>query len=380
MPRAPSEQGDLSQQVADYYGTDPSLEVRSLPYPIHQKTVRHASHAVDIAWRFSPDDYDLVYTQHLGMMAAALRAGHRVLYDHYRPFGDQLPFLQPLLRTCMTHPNFLGAILHSELAAKSYERLGIPADRLRAIVCGYDPRRLEPHLDQLEARRRLGLPDGRRIAVYTGRVNSIKGLDIVLDMARSCSDVLFILVGSEGRGAIEMAAESLENVMIVPWQTFADTAPYLFAADVLLMPPSSDPLEKFGRTVLPLKTFLYLGAGRAILAGDNPDIRGLLVHDENAWLVPPGDTSAAVQGLRLLMGDATKRVSLQSAGLELAQTLTWSARAARVDEFLQERWRQSRVRAQAPGWSWQRCAAETMAWFRQGVAGGSWIYRGAGPE
>lgn len=378
VPRSGSEQGDLSAQVAAYFGTDPSLKVCSRPYPIQQKTLRHLFHAVDVARGFSPNDYDLVYTQHLAALSAALRAGHLVVYDHYRPFGDQFPFLQPMLRNVMTHPNFLGAILHSELAARRYERLGIPSERLRAIVCAYDPRRLEPRLESTEARRKLGLPSDRKIAVYTGRVSSIKGLDVVLDMARSCSDVLFVLVGSEGRGPVEIAAEPLENVLVVPWQTFTETAPYLFAADVLLVPPSSEPLERFGRTVLPLKTFLYLGAGRAILAGDNPDIRGLLVHDKNAWLVPPGDTSAAVRGLRLLMNDESKRHSLAGQARELAQTLTWDARATRVDEFLRERWHQPRVRARASGFSWKRCAVETTGWFRQGITEGNWVYQRAG--
>lgn len=42
-------------------------------------------------------------------------------------------------------------------------------------------------------------------------------------------------------------------------------------ADVLVIPPSADPLQQFGRTVLPLKVFQYLAAGRPIVTGEVPD-------------------------------------------------------------------------------------------------------------
>src|SRR5262249_43065578 len=80
----------------------------------------------------------------------------------------------------------------------------------------------------------------------------------------------FILVGSEGDGPVEAAAHQIPNVSLVPWQPFGQLPPWLYAADVLLIPPSLDPLRRHGNTVLPIKLFLYLGAGRALLAPRAP--------------------------------------------------------------------------------------------------------------
>src|ERR1700760_3858052 len=72
--------------------------------------------------------------------------------------------------------------------------------------------------------------------------------------------------------------------------------PYLFAADILIIPPSRAPLDRFGDCVLPLKTFAYLAAGRAILAPRSPDTAELLRDGETALLVPPDDSEAAAEG------------------------------------------------------------------------------------
>ena len=106
---------------------------------------------------------------------------------------------------------------------------------------------------------------------------------------------------------------------IVPWQRFSDLAPYLYAADVLIIPPSLEPLEQHGTTVLPIKLFLYLAAGRAILAPIAPDTAELLRADANAALVPPGDIDAMLDMLRRLIHDVPLAERLGAAALETAR-------------------------------------------------------------
>ena len=73
-----------------------------------------------------------------------------------------------------------------------------------------------------------------------------------------------------------------DNVIFTGRQPIAVVSEYLYAADVLIIPPVSAPLEKFGRTVLPFKIFPYLAAGRSIVAPDLADMRELLKHEKNA--------------------------------------------------------------------------------------------------
>ena len=123
-------------------------------------------------------------------------------------------------------------------------------------------------------------------------------------MADLRPDVLFVLVGSEGDGPIEQAAAARANVRVAPWAERPALAQWLGAADVLVIPPSLAPLQRFGDCVLPMKTFAYLAAGRPILAPIAPDTAELLRDGETALLVPPDQPEAAAAGLDRLLGDA----------------------------------------------------------------------------
>jgi glycosyltransferase involved in cell wall biosynthesis len=255
--------------------------------------------------------------------------------DHYRPWPDVYPAIRPHVRRTASKPHCLGYVIHSHYAAEAYLRSGVPADRLLVAHNGFDP--VGEPLDKATARARLGLPAGRPTAVYAGRINTEKGLDTLLDLADRRPDVLFVLVGSEGPGRIEQAAARRTNVRIVPWAEPEALAPWLFAADVLLIPPSSAPLRRYGTCVLPLKLFTYLAAGRPILAPDAPDTRELLAHEDTALLVEPDRPDQAAAALDRLLGDARLAASLSAKGLDLAEGLSWDSRAQKIAAFLRQR-------------------------------------------
>jgi glycosyltransferase involved in cell wall biosynthesis len=121
---------------------------------------------------------------------------------------------------------------------------------------------------------------------------------------------------------------------VVPWQRFGDLAPYLYAADVLIIPPSLEPLQRHGNTVLPIKLFLYLAAGRAILAPIAPDTAELLSDGKNAALVPPGEMDAMLGSLTRLVSDSAYAQHLGAQAREMAKSLTWDHRAVRIRDFL----------------------------------------------
>lgn len=385
VPRRVGETFDEGK-VRAYYGIEGPLEIRSVLGLAGFLPLQHGVHALRTAADAKRVLPDLVYGRSIGTLLAALAAGHHVAMEHYRPWGDQIPPLQPLLRTLMRHPRFVGAVLHSEYSRASYLRLGIPEERLTVVHNGHDPHRLEPRIGRSEARLALGLPSSRPIAVYTGRINEKKGLDVVLAIARRCSDVLFLLVGSEGKGSIERDAAPIPNVRIVPWQAFDRTAQYLFAADVLIVPPSLDPLLRFGKTVLPLKVFTYLAAGRALLAPASPDTEEILRDGENAALVPPGNIEEAARTLRLLVEHPSYRERLARGALATSRELTWDARAERIHRFLKRRMtaqlsgvQLSLVRP-APPWSATRCLLESGRWLASGLVEGQWIVSAEGPS
>jgi glycosyltransferase involved in cell wall biosynthesis len=342
---------ERTRELRDYYQVEGDFVVHELSNPLDfWSTARkwlHAERAIRFARSLEPD---LLYTRNFPTLFRATASPLPFAYETYRPWADQFPPLKPPFKSSMRREHFLGAVLHSDFARQRYTAWGIEPDRLEVVLNGYDPKQFTPALSKEEARGALGIDPARKLVAYTGHINATKGLDVVLAMARRCPEVDFLLVGSEQNGLIERLAKGHKNIELVPWQPFDRIVTYLFAADVLLLPPSRVPLKVIGNTVLPMKLFLYLAAGRPILAPDTPDTREILhgerasmgsnqalIAEPNAILVPPGDAETAGVRLRELFENPERAADLSKAALATAAGLTWDKRAEKIELFLRRR-------------------------------------------
>lgn len=341
--------------------------------PSRPAVLRHLCCGLTLVFRREFREADLIYTRNLWVAWLALLFGQRVVFDHYRPWAEQIPPLQVWIYRIMCHRRFLVHICHSEYTRQKYLRLGVPATRLECVHNGFEPQRLGVHVDKEAAKRAIGVEAERTTVVYTGRINKKKGLELAVAAARRLPDIQFVLVGSYGDGPIEQSAKGVANLRIVPWQPRAALATYIFAADLLLIPPTSQPLVEFGTTVLPLKVFLYLASGRPIIAGDTPDVSEVLKHGKNAYLCPPDDLEALVAGIRALAGDPALCDTLAAAALEESRDLTWEARAKRIVNKIEPR-----LNAAYRGpwfWSW---VAQSARWLAHLIRKRSWVLPPAG--
>ncbi|MGE4481486.1 glycosyltransferase [Acidocella sp.] len=352
--------------------------------PLKPAVLRHFMCGLTIGLRRPFHQADLVYTRNLWVAWMSILCGQRVVFDHYRPWPDQIPPLQRWLYKLFTHPRFLGSICHSEYTRHKYIELGVPAEKLRCIHNGFEPRRFQAPMALADAKKLIGVAPEAKTVIYTGRVNHKKGLELVIEAARQLPQLTFLFVGSYGEGPVETLARKVPNIIIVPWQTEATLGQYIYAADVLLIPPSLQPLAKFGSTVLPLKLFFYLGSGRAILAGDTPDVTEVLKNDETALLVRPDSLDELVAGLKALTENEPLAARLRAGAAADSQNYTWSARAEKIHATVAG-WLAGTAVPKAGLWGpgqaavWKR---ESRRWFQHFARTGSVILPpgGTGPR
>jgi glycosyltransferase involved in cell wall biosynthesis len=305
--------------------------------PLRPAVLRHFCCGVTLPFRRVFREADLVYTRNLWVAWMALLFGQRVVFDHYRPWPDQVPPLRRWIHSIFCNARLLVNISHSQYTRAKYLELGIPADKLHCVHNGFDPNRLGDTQTLEAAKRQVGVVGATKTVVYTGRINHKKGLELVLQAAQRLPDHLFMLVGAGGHSAIETLANGVKNVRIVPWQESDALAEYIYAADVLLIPPSAKPLAEFGSTVVPLKLYLYMGSGRPILAGDTPDIREILENGRNALLCQPDSVDALVSGISALTNDASLARRLGESSLADSRRFSWSERARKIAAILLDR-------------------------------------------
>ncbi|MDR2734476.1 MAG: glycosyltransferase family 4 protein [Spirochaetota bacterium] len=274
----------------------------------------------------------------------ALLLRRYVIFETYRCLGNEYPRLMRRLARFSRARHFLGIITHSRLAADSIIQAGFPPDKLAAMHNGFDPEDMQPVLTRSEARRLTNLPEDKFLLVYTGNMHICKGLETIVEIAAKRPALCFVLVGGGPEEDIARLTETvrirkIENIIFTGRRPISEVSNYLYAADVLLIPPTAAPLEKSGRVVLPFKTFLYLAAGRAILAAGTPDL--LEVLDERcALLVPPDDEAAALAAVDRLHSSPELCALLAEGAKEAASHLTWDARGRKIAQWITERFTQ----------------------------------------
>jgi glycosyltransferase involved in cell wall biosynthesis len=332
----------LHVPAADAAGLEAAGKLAGMPAvrahaPIGLPALRHFCCGLTLPFRKEFRLADLIYTRNLWIAWMAILFGQRVVFDHYRPWPAQIPPLQPLIYRLFCNPRFLVNICHSEYTRGKYLELGIPADKLRCVHNGFEPSRLEHPVPIEDAKQALGIPKDRKTVVYTGRVNHKKGLNLMIAAAKRLPEIRFLLVGSKGDGPIEALAREAPNVRVVPFQPPERLTDYIFAADLLLIPPSWEPLAKYGSTVLPLKLFFYMASGRPILAGETPDVMELLKQGENGFLCQPDDVEALIAAIQTAIGDVELSARIAAAALTDSAGLTWSARVHKIAEIVASR-------------------------------------------
>ena len=285
--------------------------------------------------------YDVVYSRNRSAAVFAALSGTPALFETYRRLGDESPAFVRLLARLARRGSLVGVIAHSRTAAASIAGRGFPEARLVAIHNGHDPEDLLPRLSRREARAALGLPLERPLCCYAGGLGPGKGIEALFELAALTPGIAYLLAGGPAHDAArarrECTRRGLANIEVLDFRPIAELGACLYAADVLLVPPSGA-LARSGRTVLPLKLFTYLAAGRPILAPATHDVCELLAHGENAWLTPPDDPYAAAVAVLRLVEDRALGERLAHGALARAQGLTWRARARKLLDQI-EAWR-----------------------------------------
>jgi glycosyltransferase involved in cell wall biosynthesis len=142
-------------------------------------------------------------------------------------------------------------------------------------------------------------PPARFVALFVGKLIPLQGVETILEAAKEAPEIEFRLVGS---GQLEglLAARS-SNVEHVPWVEYAELPAEIQRAGCAL--------GIFGTTgkaqrVIPNKAFQAIASAAPLITADTPAARELLVDEESALLVPPGDAQALAQAVRRLAADS----------------------------------------------------------------------------
>jgi glycosyltransferase involved in cell wall biosynthesis len=152
-------------------------------------------------------------------------------------------------------------------------------------------------------------PPDRFVALFVGKLIPLQGVETILAAAREAPEIEFRLIGS---GQLEgLLATRPSNVEHVPWVEYVELPAEIRRAGCAL--------GIFGTTgkaqrVIPNKAFQAIASAAPLITADTPAARELLVDEESALLVPPGDAQALAQAVRRLAEDSTLSARIAAGG------------------------------------------------------------------
>lgn len=331
------------QELKDYYNLkNPFPIVQLLSIPAARSRMEKLTHNLIGPLYTIIKKIDVVYTRQPSAAILSFFLGKEVILEAYRLMGSEFPRFFSILKKIglFKHPRFLGCITHSRIARKDFIQAGVPAQKVVVMYNGFDQDEIRSPYSKEQARETLGLQKDGTYIVYAGNMQPSKGIETILDIASQCREYKFYFVGGREKHIKRLkkyvAEKNIENTIFTGFKNNRDVAKYLQAADALIIPPTIKALQH-GRTVLPIKLFIYLAAGRPIIAPRQVDIEELLTHGKTGLLVEPDNLEEAVNTVRKIVRDRELNNDIGREALKFSANFTWEKRAQQIKEWLLHR-------------------------------------------
>ena len=202
---------------------------------------------------------------------------------------------------------------------------------IEVIPPGVDLSLFQP-MDVVSARRNLGLPDKRTI-LYVGRIEPLKGLDILLRaiaLLRDAADTNLLIVGgnAEEDAELERLYTLALNLGISDIVTFTGSVDqeelpaYYSAADVFVLPSW---YESFGLVALEA-----MSCGTPVVVSRVGGLKTFVEHGETGYLVPWRCPEAFARSLETLLENPLLSRAMGIAARDRAMGMSWAGMANKM--------------------------------------------------
>lgn len=217
------------------------------------------------------------------------------------------------------------------------------ADQLAALY-GADPARVEvvpPGVDHTvfhpgdrrAARRNLGL-QGRRVILFAGRIQPLKGLDLAVQAlaALEAPDAMLVVVGGpsgpDGPAELARIRAMVEEYAVGPQVRFVrprpheELAEWYRAADVCVVPSLS---ESFGLVALEAAA-----CGTPVVASEVGGLRALVAHGLTGYLIDSRDPGEWASRLDAILSNPDRARAMGTDAEMRSREFSWDMAAVRL--------------------------------------------------
>lgn len=237
-----------------------------------------------------------------------------------------------------------GVIAITQNLKDEFVSRGVSPEKIIVAPDGVDLEEFDIAETKEECRKKLSLPQDKKIVLYAGHLYDWKGTNVLLNAAKMFQvsgfrfqNIIFFFVGGTAKDINQWSIVNgqLSNVRFVGHRPHEEIPYWLNAADVLVLPNSA----KYGISkywTSPLKLFEYMVSGRPIVASDLPSIREIL-SEKNAKLIAPDDAEALASAIAYMLNNDPEAGRISAQAKEDVKSYTWEKRAESIWRFFQEK-------------------------------------------
>ncbi len=219
-----------------------------------------------------------------------------------------------------------------DLLARHYD--ADPA-RMVSIPCGIDTDLFHPR-DREACRRALGIEQDRPVLLWVGRLEKLKGVDILIDAVAQLEDphVLLLVVGGDGqalRAELEAQAQAAglaESVRFTGAAPHDDLPAWYSAADVCVVPSY---YESFG-----LVAVEAMACGTPVVASRVGGLVSTVTDGVNGYLIPWRCPEPFAEKLDVLLRNPELRANFARAASDSVQRFRWDEIARRMESLYED--------------------------------------------
>ncbi len=212
---------------------------------------------------------------------------------------------------------------------------GIDENKILVAPDGVDLEKFDIDIPKEEARKKLNLPQDKKIVLYTGHLYEWKGAQILANASNFLdNDTIIVFVGGTKKDEKEFREKNkdLNSILILGHKLYSEIPYYLKAADILVL-PNLGKIEISKSWTSPMKMFEYMASKRPIISSNLSSLREIL-NENNAILIrenSPGDLADGINSALKNKGFSDK---ISSCAFQDVQKYTWKKRIDNILKFI----------------------------------------------
>jgi glycosyltransferase involved in cell wall biosynthesis len=255
-----------------------------------------------------------------GRLAARIARRPAIVHVHadYRLAPKGYPWYVRAADRALAPGTALAIAVTEQLIPFMVQDQGFRREQIEVLRNPVDLERFRPpsEAERRETRVALGLEPTARVVTELGRLDRLKGVDVLLEAWKTVtaddeSAVLLVVGDGPARESLERSAEAsaLRGVRFLG--QLADVRPVLWASDVLAMPSRQE--------AMPMAALEALACGVPVVGSRVGGIPELVTDGENGILVPVEDAGALAAALTAVLVDEARRRALTAGALRLIE-------------------------------------------------------------